>query len=229
MTDYIFAPRPNSHIPIVGSDKVFPVHRIYCVGRNYADHVVEMGFDPDRDPPVFFQKNPDCAIINNGDFAYPEQSSDVHHEIELVIALGKGGRNIAPENSEACIFGFAVGLDMTLRDLQALCKDNKQPWEIAKAFDRSMPCSAIKPTAQSGIPHTGSIRLAVNGNIRQQGNLNQMIWKIPEIISYLSRYFELVPGDLIMTGTPAGVGAVKRGDVLTGSVEGIGELTARVV
>lgn len=228
MTDYVFAPRPQPFLPVKGSEARFPVHRIYCVGQNYADHALEMGGDPTRNPPFFFQKNPDCLVIDGGDFPYPSRTEDVHHEIELVVALKSGGSDIAVEKARDHIFGYAVGIDMTRRDLQAVAKKAGRPWEVAKAFDHSAPCSAVVPVSETGFVENGSITLSINGEPRQSGDLNQMIWKVAETISYLSSLFELQPGDLIFTGTPAGVGAVKRGDRLEGRIEGIGTVTATV-
>jgi len=214
--------------PIEGSEDRFPIRRVYCIGRNYAAHAIEMGHDPDREPPFFFQKNPDNLDFS-GEFPYPERTSDVHHEIELVVALSKGGRNIPVDRALDCVWGYAVGLDMTRRDLQGEAKKMGRPWEIGKAFERSAPMGPIVPASRIGHPSAGRITLNVNGDLRQEGDLNQLIWKVPEMISYLSDYFELKPGDVIMTGTPAGVSAVSRGDVMEGHVEGVGNLTVRVV
>ena len=227
--DYAFAPAAVPTIPVAGSDKLFPVRRIYCVGRNFADHAIEMGHDPDREPPFFFQKNPDAIVPPGGDFPYPTETNDVHHEIELVVALKSGGTDIPPEAALDCVFGYGVGLDMTRRDLQAVAKKMGRPWETAKSFEASAPCSAIYPVSAVGHPEAGVIEVEVNGETRQRGDLNQMIWKVPEMISYLSRLFELRPGDVIFAGTPAGVSAVVRGDVITGRVDGVAEITVRVV
>jgi fumarylpyruvate hydrolase len=216
-------------LPVRGREVRFPVHRIYCVGRNYAAHSIEMGGDPNREPPFFFQKNPDNIVADSGSFPYPDKSGDVHHEIELVIGLGRGGRNVPVTEAAGCIFGYAVGLDMTRRDLQNECKDKRQPWEIAKAFEHSAPVSEVVPAEECPSPDAGAIWLNVNGQVRQQGDLSQLIWKVPEIVSYLSGLFQLTAGDLIMSGTPAGVAAVKRGDVLHGHVDGIGDLHTRVI
>jgi fumarylpyruvate hydrolase len=229
MSDYLFPPQRPISLPIVTQSERFPVHRIYCVGRNYAAHAVEMGHDPDKEPPFFFQKNPDNLLINQTSFPYPPLSSDVHHEIELVVALDKGGSNIPIAESMDHVFGYAVGLDMTRRDLQGQAKKMGRPWEIGKAFEHSAPCSALIPKSEAGEMNSASIRLEINGEVRQDGNLDQLIWKIPEVISYLSELFELQPGDLIMTGTPAGVGPVQRGDRLRGSIEGIGTLEISVI
>ncbi|MGO4736565.1 fumarylacetoacetate hydrolase family protein [Bosea sp. 2KB_26] len=215
-------------VPVRGTQSRFPVHRIYCVGRNYAAHTIEMGGDPNREAPFFFQKNPDSVVLDGADFPYPPRSSNVHHEIEMVVALARGGKDIPVETALEHVYGYAVGLDMTRRDLQDECKKAGRPWEIGKAFEHSAPLSEIVPASTIGHPENGAIWLKVNGEIRQQGDLNHMIWKVPEMISYLSGLFELQPGDLIMSGTPSGVGAVVRGDVMEGHVEGIGTLHAKV-
>jgi fumarylpyruvate hydrolase len=224
----IAAPAPIV-VPVRGTDAVFPVHRIYCVGRNYAAHTIEMGGDPNREEPFFFQKNPDNLLLGGADFPYPPKSNDVHHEIEMVVALGKGGKDIPLDKALDCVYGYGVALDMTRRDLQGECKKAGRPWEIGKAFEHSAPCSDIVPASEIGHPTDGAIWLKVNGEIRQTGDLNHMIWKVPEMISYLSGLFELKPGDLILSGTPSGVGAVKKGDVLDGHVDGVGDLHTKVV
>lgn len=226
---YAFPPQPQPALPIRGSDAQFPVHRIYCVGRNFADHAIEMGHDPNREPPFFFQKNPDNLVMDGGEFPYPDATKDVHHELELVVALGEGGRDIPLERALDHVFGYAVGLDMTRRDLQGEAKKLGRPWEVGKAFEHSAPCSALVPAKEIGHPDKGRVWLEINGQVRQDGDLAQLIWKVPEVISYLSGLFTLRPGDLIYTGTPAGVGAVKRGDKLRGGVDGVGELTVTVV
>jgi len=226
---YVFPPPAVTALPIRGSDKLFPVRRVYCVGRNYAEHAVEMGGDPNKEPPFFFQKNPDNLVSGGSDFPYPSATKNVHHEIELVVALGKGGAEIPVEAALGHVFGYAVGLDMTRRDLQDVAKEGRRPWEIAKAFESSAPIGELAPASAIGHPDAGAIWLDVNGKRAQTGDLNQLIWKVPEAISYLSGLFRLAPGDLIMTGTPAGVGAVKRGDALHGHIDGIGDLQVRVV
>lgn len=225
---YVIEPPPVVALPIVGADALFPVRRVYCVGRNYAAHAIEMGHDPNKEPPFFFQKNPDNVVVG-GEFPYPPISKDVHHEIEMVVALKDGGSDISVDRALACVFGYGVALDMTRRDLQAMAKDAGRPWEAGKAFEASAPCSPLVQASSAGHPSAGSVWLDVNGVRRQSGDLNQMIWKVPEIISHLSRLFTLAPGDLILTGTPAGVGAVKRGDLLKGHVDGVGDLEVRVV
>jgi fumarylpyruvate hydrolase len=226
---YVIEPPALPAVPVVGTADLFPVHRVYCVGRNYAEHAIEMGHDPDREPPFFFQKNPDTLVLNDGDFPYPPKSKDVHYELEMVVAIGKGGVDITVETALDHVFGYAVGLDMTRRDLQGEAKKMGRPWEVGKAFEASAPCSAIVPAAQIGHPTSGAVWLDVNGTRKQTGDLNQLIWKVPEMIAYLSGLFELQPGDLIYSGTPAGVGAIVRGDEMRGGVEGIGEIVTRVV
>ena len=228
MTDYAIAPPRPVTLPVSGTDALFPVRRVYCIGRNYAAHAVEMGHDPDREAPFFFQKNPD-NLDPSGEFPYPPRSSDVHHEVELAVALKSGGTDIAPVDALHHVFGYAVALDMTRRDLQGEAKMAGHPWEIGKAFERSAPIGPLHPAEVVGYLSHGRIELKVGDEVRQRGDLNQMIWKVPEIIAYLSAFFELAPGDLILSGTPAGVGPVARDDVLTASVSGLGELTVRVV
>jgi fumarylpyruvate hydrolase len=221
--------QPNPVIvPVKGSKAGFPVHRIYCVGRNYAAHAIEMGYDPNREAPFFFQKNPDNVVLD-GSFPYPSASSDVHHEIEMVVALKSGGADIPLDRALDCVYGYGVGLDMTRRDLQGKAKEQGRPWEVGKAFECSAPCTPIVPVETIGHPAEGAIWLDVNGKRKQTGDLNQMIWKVPEMISYLSGLFTLRPGDLIFSGTPAGVGPVIRGDNLHGHVDKIGDLEVRVV
>jgi fumarylpyruvate hydrolase len=225
---YVFDPAPATGVPVRGSTKLFPVRRVYCVGRNYAEHAIEMGHDPDKEPPFFFQKNPDNLVVGR-DFPYPTGTRDVHHEIELLVFLSKGGENIPVERALEHVFGYAVGLDMTRRDLQGEAKKMGRPWEVGKAFEDSAPCGEIVPAAEIGHPQSGAIWLEVNGKRVQNGDLNQLIWKVPETIAYLSGLFRLAPGDVIMTGTPAGVGPVQRGDELLGHVDGVGDLRLRVV
>jgi fumarylpyruvate hydrolase len=228
MTSYVITPPSQPVVAVKGCDEFFPVRRVYCIGRNYADHAIEMGHDPDRESPFFFQKNPD-NLDASGVFPYPRKTSDVHHEIELIVALKSGGTDISLENALDHVYGYAVGIDMTRRDLQAEMKAARRPWEIGKAFEHSAPVGPITPAAEIGHLDSGSISLQVNGDMRQQGDMNQMIWKVPEMISYLSEYYELAAGDLIMSGTPAGVGPVVRGDVMVGAIEGLGELEVKVV
>lgn len=226
--DYIFTPAPQVSLPIRGLDAQFPVRRIYCIGRNYADHAIEMGHDPNREAPFFFQKNAQNIDIS-GTFPYPPQTSDVHHEIELVVALQSGGADISEDDAMQHVYGYAVALDMTRRDLQGEAKKTGRPWEIGKAFERSAPMNALVPASETGHLEAGRISLKINDEIRQDGDLNQMIWKVPEMISYLSRFYDIAAGDLIMSGTPAGVGPVAKGDILTGEIEGLGTLVTHVV
>lgn len=226
---FVFEPLPLPSLPVAGSQLRFPVHRIYCVGRNYAEHAIEMGHDPNREPPFFFQKNPDNIVQPGDDFPYPGRTSDVHFEIEMVVALGKGGRDVAVDSALDLVFGYGVGLDMTRRDLQGEAKKLGRPWEVGKAFEASAPCSALQRASAIGHPASGAVWLEVNDTLRQKGDLEQMIWKVPEMIAYLSALFTLQPGDLIFSGTPAGVGAIGRGDRLKGGVSGVGEIDLRVV
>ena len=220
------APQPVL-LDVDGMMEQFPVRRVYCVGRNYADHAIEMGHDPSREPPFFFQKNAD-NLYNGDTFPYPSASSNVHYEVELVMALAGGGARIAVEDALSNVYGYAVGVDFTRRDLQDKAKKMSRPWEAAKAFEKSGPVSAIVPAARIGHPKTGAVWLDVNGTRRQSGDLNQMIWSPAEIIAELSSYFTLAPGDVIMTGTPAGVGAVVKGDNVTCGIDGVGRLSLTV-
>lgn len=230
MTDtaLLFSAPPVPTLAIRGRVERFPVNRIFCIGRNYAAHAREMGHDPDREPPFFFLK-PRSALAEAGSFRLPATSSDVHHEVELVAALSTGGRGIAVSDALNCVFGYCVGLDMTQRDLQTEAKKLGRPWDLAKGFDGSAPCGEIVPAAAIGHPTQGTISLSVDGKERQTGDLNQMIWSLPEIISILSRAFTLSAGDLIMTGTPAGVGPVAAGEALSAHIEGVGALEVKVL
>lgn len=219
---------PVVALPIAGSGALFPVRRVYCIGRNYAAHAIEMGHDPDREEPFFFQKNPD-NLDTSGEFPYPPKSSDVHHEAEMAVMLKSGGRDIPVEKALDCVFGYAPSLDMTRRDLQGIQKKLGRPWEIGKAFESSAPIGPVHPVSEVGHLDTGKITLKVNGEVRQEGDLNQMIWKVPEQISYLSGYYELAPGDVILSGTPSGVSAVQKGDIMEVAIEGLGPLSVKVV
>jgi len=228
MTSFAFNPVPNENLPIRGTDKVFPLNQIYCVGRNYADHAIEMGHDPSREAPFFFMK-PNYAIFRNqGKLTYPPCTKDLHHEVELVVALGAGGINLSWQEAEAAIFGYAVGVDLTRRDLQSEAKAQSRPWDAGKAFLHSAPCSQI--VAKRDIPDVENLKVSldVNGECRQNGNTNQMIWKIRELIIRLSELFPLKAGDLIYTGTPAGVGPLSIGDTVNAKIEKLGELTFSV-
>ncbi len=221
---FVFPPAPAPAVPVIDSENLFPVHRIYCVGRNYGDHVKEMGGDPKQEPPVFFSKPANAIVINDASMPYPQATSDLHHEVELVIALLAGGKNIAIENAIECVYGYAVGIDFTRRDLQLIAKNAGRPWDVAKGFDNSAPISAIRQLSASELPADTQISLSVNDVSRQSAVLSDMIWSVAEIISELSNFFELKEGDLIYTGTPAGVSAVKTGDRLKASIDGVAEL-----
>ncbi|MBL8393274.1 MAG: fumarylacetoacetate hydrolase family protein [Candidatus Accumulibacter sp.] len=225
---HVFPPAPQITVPVVGSDAQFPVRRVYCVGRNYADHAAEMGADT-REPPFFFSKPADALVPGGGDVHYPPVTRDLQHEVELVVALAAGGADIPASEALACVYGYAVGLDLTRRDLQQRAKEKGHPWDMGKGFDQSAPIGAIVPLAVAGHPVCGSIWLRVNGRLRQSGDLGQMSWKVAEVIANLSTYVALAPGDLIFTGTPAGVSTVLRGDVLEAGVAGVGELRVRLV
>jgi fumarylpyruvate hydrolase len=226
--NFIF-PLEQVSLPIVGNEKRFPVRRIYCVGRNYLDHIRETAGADEREPPFFFQKPTDAILENGGEFPYPPKSEKTHHEIELVVAIGTRGKEIKAENALDHVYGYTAGIDMTRRDLQGVAKEMRRPWEAGKSFDRAAPCSAIVPAADIGHPDSGRIWLAVNDEIRQDGDLAQQIWNVSESIVHLTTLFELVPGDLIMTGTPAGVGSVNPGDKITGGIDGIAEIAVTVV
>ncbi|WP_026480149.1 fumarylacetoacetate hydrolase family protein [Ahrensia sp. 13_GOM-1096m] len=225
MTYAIPAPSQPT-LAINGSDDLFPARRIYCIGRNYAEHAREMGHDPDKAPPFFFEKHPSCLLTGEGQliFPYPSATQDVHHEIELVVALKAGGKDLSAEEADKAIFGYAVGVDLTRRDLQAEAKKQGRPWAVAKSFDYSAPCSALTCIDNPNDIANAKIWLDRNGERVQTGTLDQMIWPVRDAIAYLSTLFELFPGDLIMTGTPAGVGPVVSGDILQGGVEGVGEV-----
>ena len=229
---FAFDPPPTVSIPIAGSGDRFPVRRVYCVGRNYVEHAKEMGFTG-REPPFFFAKPADALVVvdsgQTGDMPYPAGTEDLHHEIELVAAIGKGGRDIQAANAGHHIFGYAVGLDMTRRDLQMVVRKQGRPWEVGKAFDASAPIGPIVRASGTVPMHEGAISLAVNGAPRQSSDISKLIWNIGEIIEHLSALWELAPGDLIYTGTPEGVAAVVRGDLMVGQVAGVGEVRIRVV
>lgn len=229
---YVFTPPAVASLPVIGSSDRFPVHRIYCVGRNYEEHAKEMGFTG-REPPFFFIK-PASALLpvepgTTAEMPYPSLTSNLHHEIELVVAIGKAGKNIRAADAAEYIYGYAVGLDMTRRDLQNEMKKQGRPWCIGKAFEHSAPIAAITPAAQAGAVEQAAIALQVNGTDRQRSQVSQLIWNIAETIEHLSAAWELQPGDLIMTGTPEGVGAVVRGDLLEGAVAGLTPLSVRIV
>ena len=227
MSDFVFAPPAQSFVPVAGGGK-FPVRRIYCIGRNYAEHAREMGHDPDREPPFFFGKPADALVTGGADAPYPPQTGDLHFEIEMVAAIGTGGAGIAVAQALDHVWGYGVGIDLTRRDLQAVAKKLSRPWDMAKGFDGSAPVGDLAPVAQTGHPAAGRIALAVNGTPRQEADLSEMIWSTAEAIAFLSGFVALAPGDLIFTGTPAGVGAVVRGDRLEGVVEGVGTVATTI-
>jgi fumarylpyruvate hydrolase len=224
MDEYVFAPRARPALPVEGLSALFPIRRIFCVGRNYADHIREMGKDPERNPPFFFTKPADAVVQNGEDIAYAMSTGNLQHEIELVAAIGIGGSRLSVGNALDHVFGYAVGNDLTRRDLQLESRDQGRPWDTGKAFDRSAPCTAILRSSEIGHPESGRIWLSVDGKLKQQGDVSQMIWRTAEIVSILSTLFELQPGDLIMTGTPAGIGPVKVGQQMRGGIEGLPDL-----
>lgn len=230
--NFAIPPAPQASVGIAGSHDRFPVRRIYCVGRNYAAHAREMGIDPSNSSPIFFCKPADAVVPANGsksvNISYPSQTKNFEHEIELVVAIGRGGREIACSAALDYVWGYTVGLDMTRRDLQAQARKHGEPWDTAKAFDHSAPIGPLYPVSCVGHPESGSIWLDVNGKRRQEADLEQLIWTVPDIIHHLSCYFELAPGDLIYTGTPSGVGPVKPGDTLVGGIDELGEITVRI-
>lgn len=224
---YVIDPPPQASLAIAGSDQLFPVRRIWCVGRNYVEHIREMGND-EREPPFFFAKPADAVVPDGGVVPYPPLTKDMHHEVEMVVALKAGGRNIKAAKALDLVWGYGVGIDLTRRDLQIASRKIQRPWEIGKAFDASAPCGALKSAAEIGHPSKGRITLSCNGTLRQDGDLDQMIWKVPEIIEKLSEMVALEAGDIIMTGTPAGVAATVAGDKLDCVVAGVGTLTVTI-
>ncbi|MCZ6516721.1 MAG: fumarylacetoacetate hydrolase family protein [Gammaproteobacteria bacterium] len=219
---------PQPSVPVAGEDGTFPVHRIYCVGRNYAAHAREMGHDPQRTAPVFFMKPADAIVHSGATVRYPSRTKNFQHEIELVVAIAESGRDIAVADALGHVFGYAVGIDLTRRDLQIAAKENRVTWDTAKGFDQSAPISALHRVADVGHPDSGRIWLSVNDVIRQNADLNELIWSVPEAIVELSTFFTLVPGDLIFTGTPAGVGPIEVGDEVTGGIDGIDEIAITI-
>ncbi|WP_047308527.1 fumarylacetoacetate hydrolase family protein [Rhodopseudomonas palustris] len=224
---FVIAPPPQPALAVAGTSDRFPVRRIWCVGRNYLEHVREMGND-ERQPPFFFAKHADMVAADGATIPYPPLTKDLHHEVELVVALKSGGLNIAVEKALDHVWGYAVGIDLTRRDLQIASRKKEQPWEIGKSFDASAPCGALRPASEIGHPATGRIWLSVNGTERQTGDLSEMIWNVPEIIAKLSAQVELAAGDIIMTGTPAGVAALSPGDAIACGVDGIGTLDVTI-
>ncbi len=225
---YAFPVPSTPAVPIAGTDQFFPVRRIYCVGRNYAEHAREMGVDPNREPPFFFTKPADAVVPNGAEVPYPLSTQNFHHEIELVVAVGKAGVELRPESSLEHVFGYAVGIDLTRRDLQLAARDKGRPWDAGKAFDRSAPISAIHRAEQIGHPVSGSIWLKVNDVLKQSADLKDLLWPVADVLVHLSRLFALEPGDLIFTGTPAGVGPLVSGDRVSGGVAGVDEISLRI-
>ncbi len=225
---FIIDPPPQVSVAVRGSDSRFPVRRVYCVGRNYEAHAREMGKDPTREPPFIFQKPADAVIEGGSVIAYPPQTGNFHHEIELVVAIARGGRNIGVDRANEHVFGYAVGIDLTRRDLQLAARDAGRPWEWGKAFDHSAPCAPIVRAAEIGHPSKGRIWLSVNGTVKQDADISQLIWSVPEVIAFVSASMALAPGDLIFTGTPAGVGPLVAGDAVTGGIDGIGDIGIRI-
>lgn len=225
---YVLPPPAVPCVAVADSPQFFPVRRIYCVGRNYAEHAREMGSDPTREAPFFFMKPADAVVADGARLPYPGQTTDFHYEAELVVALGGSGGHLSPEQAQAAVFGYAVGIDFTRRDLQAQFKKGGKPWDMAKGFDRSAPCSAIVPASRIGHPTSGRIELVQNGEIRQSADIADLIWSVPELLANLSAYVRLEPGDLVFTGTPAGVGPCVAGDRLTARVQGVGEVNVDI-
>jgi fumarylpyruvate hydrolase len=228
MTAYAIQAWDLPSVPVEGDTRRFPVRRIYCVGRNYAAHAREMGFDPDREPPFFFCKPADAIVQNGGVVPYPPQTKNLHYEFELVAAIGKRGANIALDKALEHVWGYGCGLDMTRRDVQIAARDKGRPWDMGKGFDHSAPCTALAPASKIGHVASGKIELKVNGQVKQSSDLKAMIWSIPETVSYLSGLVELFPGDLIYTGTPEGVGPVVKGDKLEGEIDKVGKLSITI-
>lgn len=226
-SNYLFEPAVPS-VGVHGEDVRFPVRRIFCVGRNYAAHAREMGRDPDREPPFFFCKPADAVVENGAAIPYPPETSELHHEIELVVAIGAPGSAVPVDRALELVLGYAVGIDLTRRDLQLAARDAGRPWEWGKAFDRSAPCSAIERAQKIGHPKGGRIWLSVNGTVKQDADVSQLIWGVPEIVATISRSMELKAGDLIFTGTPAGVGPIVRGDRVLGGVDGVGSIEVAI-
>ncbi|MBY4594823.1 fumarylacetoacetate hydrolase family protein [Ottowia caeni] len=224
MSNYVFTPAPQAAVPVRGGNQQYAVTRIFCVGRNYAAHAREMGFDPDREPPFYFNKTPADLVISGSTIPYPLGTQNFHYEMELVIAIGKPAFRVAPEQAQECVWGYACGLDMTRRDLQIKSREMGRPWDFGKDFENAAVMSPLVPASEIGHLSSGNIQLLVNGQIKQNADLKDLIWSVPEIVANLSEYYHLQPGDLIYTGTPEGVGAVKPGDRITGKIDGVGEI-----
>lgn len=228
MSEFVINPPATPSVAVSGSSARFPVRRVFCVGRNYAAHAREMGKDPDREPPFFFMKPADAVVAAQGVVPYPPATSDLHHEVEMVVALGGGGANVAPADALSLVWGYGVGLDLTRRDMQAVAKEMSRPWDLAKGFDASAPCSALRPVSEVGHPADARIWLEINGEVKQDGALQEMIWSVADVISHISRFVTLAPGDLIFSGTPADVGPLQPGDRVHGAVDGVAEFDFEV-
>lgn len=228
MSTYLFPPAPQAAVPVRGSTQQYAVSRIFCVGRNYAAHAREMGFDPEREPPFYFNKAPAHLTLSGATVPYPLGSKNYHYEMELVIALGRPAFRVSVEQALDCVWGYACGLDMTRRDLQIKSREMGRPWDFGKDFEHAAVMSALAPASEIGHPRAGNIQLSVNGTVKQNADLKDMIWSVPEIVANLSAYYHLQAGDLIYTGTPEGVGAVQPGDRITGSIEGVGDIALHI-
>lgn len=228
MTHYVITPPAQPSVAVSGSTDRFPIRRVFCVGRNYAAHAREMGNDPTREPPFFFMKPADAVVSAEGEIPYPSLTADLHHEIEMVVAIGRGGVNVKREDALNLVWGYGVGVDLTRRDIQDVAKKMSRPWDWAKGFDASAPCSALHPVQAVGHPDAGRVWLEVNGTVKQEGDLRDLIWPIADVISYVSQAVALAPGDLIYTGTPAGVGPLQPGDQIRGCVEGVADFSFSV-
>jgi fumarylpyruvate hydrolase len=228
MSEFVITPPATPSVAVAGSSARFPIRRVFCVGRNYAAHAREMGKDPDREPPFFFMKPADAVVAAQGVVPYPPATSDLHHEVEMVVALGGGGANVAPADALSLVWGYGVGLDLTRRDMQAVAKEMSRPWDFAKGFDASAPCSALRPVSEVGHPADARIWFEINGDVKQDGSLQEMIWPVADVISHISRFVTLAPGDLIFSGTPAGVGPLQPGDRVHGAVDGVAEFDFEV-
>jgi fumarylpyruvate hydrolase len=228
MTDFVFPPAQQPSVAVADSESRFPIRRVFCVGRNYEAHAREMGNDPTREPPFFFMKPADAVIAASGVVPYPPLTDDMHHEVEMVVAIGKAGVRVHRDAALDLVWGYGVGVDLTRRDLQAVAKKMSRPWDWAKGFDASAPCGPLVPVGKTGHPRAGGISLSVNGETRQQGNLNELIWPVADVIAYISESVALAPGDLIFTGTPAGVGPLRPGENVKAAIEGVGEISFTV-
>lgn len=228
MSQYVFPPAPQAAVAVRGSSQLYPVSRIFCVGRNYAAHAREMGFDPDREPPFYFNKTPIDLIATGATIAYPLGTQNYHYEMELVIAIGKPAFRVTPEQAADCVWGYACGLDMTRRDLQIKSREVGRPWDFGKDFENSAVISPLVPASEVGHLKSGNIQLSVNGQVKQNADLKDLIWSVPEVVANLSEYYHLQPGDLIYTGTPEGVGPVQPGDKITGQIDGLGDIALTI-